>query len=221
MGEMLADNLQSDGWVAELVRDGLTAIERLERGGVDVVVLDVMLPGCSGFDVLSQMRTRGDQTPVLILSARSDDQDRIRGLELKADDYLTKPFNLQELLLRVRGLLRRSAPTPVGTDTFATPHCTVDFRSHEATRKDGSVRRLTESEIKLLRLLSGRPGEVVTRKEILDHVFGVRSTASRTLDNLVLSLRRLLEADSGPPCHLLTIRGVGLRLVADPAAEVE
>jgi DNA-binding response OmpR family regulator len=217
LGEMIVDNLVADGLGAELCRDGHAALGRLERGGVDLVVLDIMLPYVDGFEVLRRMRERGDDTPVLILSARQADSDRIRGLELKADDYLTKPFNLRELLLRVRALLRRVAPTPAGADTVTIGGCCIDFRAHDAVRPDGTHQRLSDSEIKLLRLLTFRPGEVVTRKEILDHVYGSSTiAATRTLDNLVLSLRRLLEEDSKNPRHLHTARGVGFRLTLAP-----
>lgn len=219
LGEMIVDNLVADELGAELVRDGQAALQRLERGGLDLVILDIMLPHVDGFEVLRQMRERGDHTPVLILSARVADDDRIRGLELKADDYLTKPFNLRELLLRVRALLRRAAPTPAGADVVTIGDCTVDFRAHDAVRGDGEHKRLSDSEIKLLRLLAFRAGEVVPRKEILDHVYGTSNiAATRTLDNLVLSLRRLLEKDTKAPRHLHTVRGVGFRLNLDPDA---
>ncbi|MGA0868409.1 MAG: response regulator transcription factor [Planctomycetota bacterium] len=217
LGEMVVDNLVADGMFAELVRDGRSALDRLERGGIDVVILDIMLPFVDGFEVLRQMRARGDETPVLILSARQADDDRIRGLELRADDYLTKPFNLRELLLRVRALLRRAAPTPAGADVVEVGTAQIDFRAHEIQIPDGSRRRLSDSEVKLLRLLTFRPGEVVSRKEILDHVYGSSAiAATRTLDNLVLALRRALETDTRHPRHLHTVRGVGFRLTLDP-----
>ena len=123
LGEMIRDNLVADGLDADLVKDGAVALNRIQRGGLDLVVLDVMLPGMTGFEVLQEMRAQGDDTPVLILSARAADEDRIRGLELRADDYLTKPFVLRELLLRVRALLRR-APAP------------ADNRGHALRRRD-------------------------------------------------------------------------------------
>lgn len=217
LGEMLVDNLVADGLGAELVRDGEAALARLARGGVDLVVLDIMMPRVDGFEVLRQMRARGDETPVLILSARAADHDRIRGLELRADDYLTKPFNLRELLLRVRALLRRAVPPAAGTDTATVGGCVIDFRALDAVTADGTHHRLSDSEVKLLRLLAMRAGEVVTRKELLDHVFGASSFPSvRTLDNLVVGLRRLLEPDTRTPRHLHTARGVGFRLTLDP-----
>ena len=186
----------------------------------DLVVLDVMLPKRSGFEVLRALRDRGDATPVLILSARSADQDRIHGLELLADDYLTKPFNLRELLLRVQALLRRAPAPEPGADVVTVGRCRADFRSHELVDvTTGETRRPSDSELRLLRLLATRAGDVVTRKEILDHVFGPNATPNlRTLDNLVLALRRSIEPDSRNPRHLHTIRGVGLRLDLEPGS---
>ncbi len=212
LGEMIRDNLALESYGTEMVRSGPEAIERLARGGIDLVILDVMLPGVDGFTVLEEMRNRGDNTPVLILSARSSDADRIRGLELKADDYLTKPFNLRELLLRVEALLRRH-PTPgAGTDVLSFADNHVDFRSHKARTWDGREVELTATEIRLLRLLASSEGVVVSRREIADQVFGPATPSTiRTVDNLVLRLRKLFERESQKPRHLHTVRGVGLR----------
>lgn len=215
LGEMLCDNLQSGGYGAELVRSGTAARDRIAKGGLDLVILDIMLPGISGFEVLEHMRSQGDNTPVLILSARIDDADRIRGLELKADDYLTKPFNLKELLLRIEALLRRKTAIPPGSDLLEFSGNRIDFRSHSATTYDGKQTHLTPTEVKLLRLLSTRHGEVVPRQELAQHLFGPNTpSTTRTLDNAVLNLRRLFESDSKQPKHILTVRGVGLRFTS-------
>ncbi len=218
LGEMICDNLAAEGFGTELVKDGQAAEQRIEKGGLDLILLDIMLPKMDGFTVLRHMRARGDRTPVLVLSARSADGDRIRGLELEADDYLTKPFNLRELLLRVRALMRR-APTPVVEEApLVLGGVTIDFRAHVARNPDGSEQQLSDSEVRLLRLLSSRAGEAVSRREILDHVFGATALpAVRTIDNLVLQARRLFEPDSRHPRYLHTVRGVGYRLT--PEAE--
>ncbi|MBL8748914.1 MAG: response regulator transcription factor [Planctomycetes bacterium] len=212
LGEMLCDNLAVETYHAEHVLTGPKALERMAQGGIDLLILDVMLPGCDGFEVLRQLRARGDQTPVLVLSARSSDRDRIRGLELHADDYLTKPFNLRELLLRVDALLRRRPPPTVGADVLQFGGNEVDFRSMQAKCRDGGTVALTATETKLLRLLAAHAGTVVLRKTVIEHLFG--STAPRTvrtLDNVVLRLRKLFEVDPGAPRHLITVRGLGLR----------
>lgn len=212
LGEMLCDNLRLEGWHAEHVFTGPRALDRMHKGGVDLLVLDVMLPGCDGFEVLRQLRARGDQTPVLVLSARAADADRIRGLELLADDYLTKPFHLRELLLRIEALLRRRPAPPAGADTLAFGGNTVDFRSMRATCRDGQQVGLTQTEVRLLRLLAGHAGSVVLRKTVVEHVFGRDATpTSRTLDNVVLRLRKLLEPDPATPRHLQTVRNLGFR----------
>lgn len=212
LGEMLCDNLALESYHAEHVLTGPRALERMAKGGIDLLILDVMLPGLDGFEVLRQLRARGDQTPVLVLSARSADQDRIRGLELRADDYLTKPFNLRELLLRVDALLRRRPPPTAGADVSTFGELVVDFRAMQATRADGTRVDLTATEIRLLRLLAAHAGTVVSRRTVVEHLFGSHATPTvRTLDNVVLRLRKLLEADPAAPRHLHTVRGVGFR----------
>ena len=212
LGEMLCDNLALESYQAEHVLTGAAALERMARGGVDLLILDVMLPEKDGFEVLQILRGRGDATPVLILSARSDDQDRIRGLELQADDYLTKPFNLRELLLRVDALLRRQPAPLAGEDTLEFGGHRVDFRAMQTSRGDGPVDSLTLTETKLLKLIAGRPSTVVTRREAVDALFGSAApTTVRTLDNVMLRLRKLFEQDPSSPRHLHTVRGVGFR----------
>ncbi len=212
LGEMICDNLSLESYGTELARSGSDALERLGKGGIDLVILDITLPGIDGFTVLEEMRNRGDHTPVLILSARSSDADRIRGLELKADDYLTKPFNLRELLLRVDALMRRHPAPGAGTDVLSFADNDVDFRSHRAQTWNGREVQLTATELKLLSLLASREGVVVSRREIVDHLFGPATpTTTRTMDNLVLRLRKLFERESQKPRHLHTVRGVGLR----------
>jgi two-component system alkaline phosphatase synthesis response regulator PhoP len=215
LAEMICDNLRLEGWGVEHIARGDDALERLARGGIDLVILDVMLPGCDGFSVLRGLRGRGDRTPVLVLSARAADGDRIRGLELEADDYLTKPFNLRELLLRVAALARRREPLPAGADVLRFAGNEVDFRAREAVTWDGRRASLSDREVRLLRLLAGRDGTVVTRREIVVQLYGqgVPPTA-RTLDNIVLNLRRLFERDGQQPRHLHTVRGVGWRFTS-------
>ncbi|MBK8099648.1 MAG: response regulator transcription factor [Planctomycetes bacterium] len=212
LGEMLCDNLALESYHAELVKNGPDALTRMARGGIDLLVLDVMMPGLDGFEVLKQLRARGDDTPVLILSARAADRDRIKGLELLADDYLTKPFNLRELLLRVDALLRRRpAPAP-GDDVLEFGGHRVDFRAMRARTADGQEHDLTTTEVRLLKLLAAHAGTVVSRKIVVEHLFGTTAPLTvRTLDNVVLRLRKLFERDPASPEFLHTVRGLGLR----------
>jgi two-component system alkaline phosphatase synthesis response regulator PhoP len=219
LGEMLCDNLSLESYHAEHVLTGPKALERMAQGGIDLLILDIMLPGLDGFGVLKALRERGDTTPVLILSARAADQDRIRGLELQADDYLTKPFNLRELLLRDDALLRRRPAPAAGEDVLEFGGNRIDFRAMTATTKRGEAVDLIARETRLLKLLAGHSGAVVTRKTIVEHLFGSSApTTVRTLDNVVLRLRKLFEDDSAAPRHLLTVRGLGLPLDVTGAA---
>lgn len=214
LGEMIRDNLLGQGHDTELVRDGIAASERIAKGHLDLVVLDLMLPERDGFEVLTGMRENGDETAVLILSARSLDNDRIRGLELGADDYLTKPFNLRELLLRVTALLRRS--TSQSPDVLEFGGNRINFRSHDARNWRQETITLTPSEMRLLRMLAGRAGEVVPRQDLVDALFGPHTAPThRSLDNMMLHLRQHFERDSKHPQYLHTVRGAGLRLTLD------
>ncbi len=218
LGELICDNLHSQGYGSELIADGRSASARIQRGGIDLIILDIMLPGENGFSILKSMRDRGDETPVLVLSARSSDDDRIRGLELRADDYLTKPFNLHELLLRVDALIRRAGNNKAAVDPVVCEFegNRIDFRSHMASTWSNQEVQLTPTEIKLMRMLSGRPGEVITRRELVEHLYGPGTPAThRSLDNMVLNLRRLFEHDNKNPKHLHTVRGVGIRFTKE------
>jgi DNA-binding response OmpR family regulator len=215
LGELLCDNLNHESYHAEHVLTGPRALERMAKGGIDLLILDIMLPGKDGFQVLQELRERGDQTPILILSARADDQDRIRGLELKADDYLTKPFNLRELLLRVDALLRRRPAPAVGDDTLRFGGNEIDFRGMQAHCHNGETEALTATETKLLKLLAGHASTVVARRVVVEHLFGSAAPRTvRTLDNVILHLRKMLEKDPSNPLHLQTVRGVGFRFEA-------
>lgn len=214
LGDLVVDNLERDGYATTRARDGHTAQALLSSQPFDLVVLDIMLPVVDGFALLRDLRASGLRTPVLILSARAAPDDRIRGLELEADDYLTKPFHLRELLLRCRALLRRAGLDE--QDALGFGGNRIDFRAREATTWRGDVVKLTPSEFELLRLLSARIGEVVPRRDIVDRVFGPSTSVKhRTLDNLVTQLRRHFERDRAQPRHLHTVRGVGLRLTPD------
>ena len=217
LGEMLRDNLAMESYNVELVQTGPAAIARMQQGGIDLLVLDVMLPGCTGFEVLREMRGKGDKTPVLVLSARNAPDDRIKGLELQADDYLTKPFNLRELLLRVDALLRRQPTPEAGIEVLEFGGNRIDFRAMAIQTFDGRQEQLTPTETKMLKFLAMRKGAVVSRKEVVEHLFGGSvPTTIRTLDNVVLRLRKLLEPEPAKPRHLLTIRGLGFRFQEQP-----
>lgn len=219
LAEGLRFNLEAEGYEVEAAPDGPAAVAALAEPArdLDLVILDLMLPGLSGFEVLRRARAAGDFVPVLILTAKGDAEDRVRGLEEGADDYLAKPFRLDELLARVRGLLRRRRWDGVAEEPPPQPvqigDATVHFDRFELETPRGVV-NLTTREVGLLRALVEREGEAVTRGELLESVWGLRpDTRTRVVDSFVVRLRRYIEEDPSRPRHLLSVRGHGYRLV--------
>lgn len=214
----IRENLEAEGYSVEVVSDGRAALDRIRRQEYGLVLLDVMLPGMDGFTVCETARREGRDTPVLFLTARGGGNDRIRGLEVGADDYLPKPFQLRELLLRVAAILRRrsrydamTALEPVvkfGDNEF-------DFRSFRGRSWDGGDQILTQKEAMILKVLVEREGEVVWRDEILEKVWGDDVLpSSRTIDNFIVRLRKRFEPDPERPRYFHTVRGIGYRFVA-------
>jgi len=215
LAQVIADNLALEGYEVEVVGDGLRALERAQRAPPALVLLDVMLPGLDGFAVCERLRKEGSEVPVLFLTARNEQDDRLRGLELGGDDYLGKPFDLRELILRVRAILKRSTwarePSSAG-EVLGLGEARVDFKTFTA-RVGGRETRLSTKETLILRYLAERKGEVVSRAEILDRVWGYDAfPTTRTIDNFVVRLRRVLEPDPANPRYIHTIRGTGYRL---------
>lgn len=210
----LTDLLTSEGYEVAVCTDGRTFEQALRRTEPHLIVLDVMLPGRNGFDLSRDLRQRDRRTPILMLTAKGEEMDVVNGLNSGADDYLTKPFSLQELLARVRALLRRvpAEPDP-GEQMVGIGGCQVD-RANYTLKKGNKTVALTPMEMRLLLCLHSRPGAVWTREELLEEVWGVRNLHStRTLDQTMLQLRKKLEKDPAHPAHLLTVHGVGYRLV--------
>ncbi|MEE9279381.1 MAG: response regulator transcription factor [Myxococcota bacterium] len=213
-------NFEAEGYRIEVFERGEKALERLEDSDaepVDLVVLDVMLPGISGFDVLERLRSLENPVPVLLLTARDTDQDIVKGLDLGADDYLTKPFSLPVLLARVRTLLRRATHADdesAEQRPFQVGQVTVYPNRFELER-DGDRQKLTAKELSLLSLLFARRGTAVSRGEILQQVWDLHpETRTRVVDTFVLRLRKLIEPDPSSPEHLLSVRSFGYRLEA-------
>jgi len=225
-------NLEAEGCEARVAESAEAALEVLGEG-FDLIVLDIMLPGMSGFELASKLRQRGDYTPILMLTARGRAEDVVRGFESGADDYLPKPFELNVLLARVRGLLRRAVWTRKSVVAEAAPVAEpqplpviggrrIDLENLEVRSPQG-VLRLTLMEAELLGYFLRNAGRAVSRKEILLNVWDLRDdTDTRAVDNFVVRLRKYLEDDPSRPQRLLTVRGVGYRLVGDePASEEE
>ncbi len=206
-------NLEQDGYLVSHFDKGETALESLRVDRFNLIILDVMLPGMDGFQVCRQMREIDSRVPILMLTARSEDADRVSGLESGADDYLTKPFNLAEFLLRVKGMLRRSSwyrPEPV-EEAYQFGLNEVFLLSYRAKTAQGEI-ELTEMEVRVLALFFQRESQVISRGELLESVWGYSSDAeTRTLDNFVVRLRKYFERDPSRPVYFQTVRGVGYR----------
>ena len=210
----LRDRLESEGYAVSVANDGESGFDAAARQPFDLVLLDVALPRKNGFDVCRDLRARGVQTPVLMLTARGQVIDRVLGLKLGADDYLTKPFDAAELLARIEALLRRSRTIAANsTDVYAFGTVHVDFRNAEVTR-DGAPVELSGLEFKLLRYFVDHRGALLTRDELLDKVWGYEAMpVTRTVDVHVASLRQKLERNASKPEYILTVHGLGYKFV--------
>jgi DNA-binding response OmpR family regulator len=218
LAEALAHNLKFEGYDTHVVGDGETGLERLGAEDYDLVVLDVMLPGISGFELCERLRESGNRVPVLFLTARNTDTDRLAGLRHGGDDYMTKPFLLEELVLRIRGILRRQEwyQTPIAErGIFHFGDNEVNFRTFRAKGARGDL-QLTEKECMLMKLLVERQGQVVSRELILERVWGYKyGSSSRTIDNFIVRLRRYFEPDPRRPKFIHSVRGVGYRFTPE------
>ena len=221
----LSYNLKAEGYDVETVgtaEDALTLLSD-ERKHFDVLVLDVMLPGMDGFSLASQLRAQGQFVPILMLTARGQAQDVLRGFEAGADDYLPKPFDLAVLLARINALLRRRewfhkdrdrVTQSDGTKVFEFGGKTIDFEALELRSGEQTV-HLTLMEADLLRYLINHEGKIVSRSVILEDVWGLREdTDTRAIDNFIVRLRKYIEVEPSRPRHLLTVRGVGYKFIA-------
>ena len=209
----LVDNLKFEGYAVFAAMDGQSGYQLQRSEKPNLIVLDLMLPKLSGLEVCRKLRAEGVQTPILMLTAKSEEADRVIGLDLGADDYVTKPFSIRELLARIRALLRRTQKQSNLPDELCFGDVEVDFRKYEAYRK-GKIVEMTRKEFEVLRLLAARAGNVVTRDELLTEVWGYEAyPISRTVDNHVAGLRSKLESDPSRPRHIRTVHGVGYKFV--------
>ncbi|HEY0030992.1 MAG TPA: response regulator transcription factor [Bacteroidia bacterium] len=209
-------NLELEGYAVTPAVTGIEALKEFRKGDFHLIILDVMLPEMSGFDVCEQIRKENAAVPVLFLTAKGSSSDKIQGLKLGADDYLTKPFNLEELLLRVQILVKRGSPkeeATKGIEKYTFGENEVNFITYEIKGINGKT-ELSKREIALLKLLIERKGEVVSREEILDKVWGLDAyPSSRTIDNYILAFRKYFERNQREPQHFHSIRGVGYKFV--------
>jgi DNA-binding response OmpR family regulator len=211
----LRDNLEYESYEVYTATDGEQGYRLIQKHHPHLIVLDLMMPRMSGYELCRKVRSEGIATPILMLTARSEEADRVHGLDIGADDYVTKPFSVPELLARIRAILRRVQPSTALPDHLRFDDVFVAFKRFEAV-KAGQVLKLSRKEFGVLRLLAARVGQVVTRNELLDEVWGHESyPTTRTVDNHIASLRSKLEDDSSKPRHLITVHGVGYKLVIE------
>jgi DNA-binding response OmpR family regulator len=215
----IRDELEFEGFEASVLEDGVAALDRILEEPLDLVVLDLMLPGKSGFDICREVRQQGRRTPIIMLTARAQEADKVRGLELGADDYVVKPFSLAELTARIRAVLRRSEPQdqPAAQEhALRVGALRLDVRKQEAFVGDRRV-ELTHKEFQLLEFLLRHPGEVISRDEFLDRVWGGDVYVTpRSVDTHMAALRRKIERDADQPRYILSVRGAGYKLNEDP-----
>jgi DNA-binding response OmpR family regulator len=209
----LRDNLEIDGYEVTVVGDGSQGLQTLLDQTWDLAILDVMLPRKSGYDVLREARAKGVRTPVIMLTAKGEEVDKVLGLELGADDYMTKPFSLRELLARVKAVLRRTEGATSLQMKVTIGLTEVDLSAYTATR-DGVAVAMTPKEIEILKFLYEHRNHTVTRDQLLSEVWGYdESVSTRTVDNFILRLRQKVESDPAHPRVILTIHGAGYKLL--------
>ena len=210
----LEDNLRLEGYEVSSAKDGMEGLSMAQEENYDLIVLDIMLPKMDGFEVCKRLRQDKITTPILILTAKSQEVDKVLGLELGADDYVTKPFSPRELLARVKAILRRTQQTRQGIDFYRFGDIEVDFKKYEA-KKGGNPIDLTALEFALLHFLIAQSGQVVHRNKILDEIWGENVFIEpRTVDKHISLLRKKLEDDPQNPKFILGVRGVGYKFAA-------
>lgn len=209
----LKDALEAEHFEVHTRSDGTEGLQTARQKRLDLIVLDVMLPGINGFDICKTLRAENVGIPILMLTGKGEETDKVLGLELGADDYLTKPFSIRELVARVKALLRRQGvlEQDITECSFGDVH--IDFVKQEATRGKKPI-QLTSREFALMKYLVSREGDVISRSTLLDEVWGYEQTpTTRTVDNFVLSLRKKIEQQPSKPKHLLTVHTSGYKFV--------
>lgn len=204
----LKNELVLEGHQVEVARDGSTGLASARTGGFDLILLDIMLPELDGYTVCRELRQAGIKTPILMLTAKSLEMEKVLGLELGADDYVTKPFGSMELRARVRAMLRRAAPD--AAEVYRFGDIELDFTRAEV-RRGGNPLETTALEFKLLAAFVRRKGRILTREQILDEVWTDSSPTDRVIDNHIMNLRRKIEPDPQQPRYLVSVRGLGYR----------
>ena len=205
-------NLELENYTVETCSSGEKAISQITTFKPDLVLLDIMLPVLSGVEIYKQLKTKNITVPVIFLTAKNNVQDKIEGLKLGADDYITKPFDLEELLLRIHNVLKRNTPQKQESNIFKFDDCEINFVTFQIVTRAGKIEDLSKREMALLKLLTDNVNSVVSRDEILDKLWTKdENPSSRTIDNYILNFRKLFEVNQKEPIHFQSIRGVGYK----------
>jgi len=210
----LKDNLEFEGYEVSEAVDGVDALEKVKEKNPDVIVLDVMMPNLSGFEVCKTLRKEGNDTPIILLTAKGEEIDKVLGLEIGADDYVQKPFSLRELMARIKAILRRSVITTEISDHVEIGLLSINFKEYQASR-NGQEEKLSHKEFEILHYLLDHKNEIVDRHDLLKNVWGYNEQpTTRTVDNFIVKLRQKIEEDPHNPKHIITIHGVGYKLLS-------
>jgi two-component system alkaline phosphatase synthesis response regulator PhoP len=208
----LRDEFESEGYTVCTAESGDKALETAKKESPDLIVLDIMLPVLNGYEVCKKLRMGGDATPIIMLTVKDKEVDKVLGLELGADDYVTKPFSLRELTARVKAVIRRAEERTKQLANYSFGKIALDFRKYEGTKK-GKKLELTPLEFQMLKLLIEKKGQVVSRNDFLDHIWGEEnvSVSFRTVDSHIANIRKKIEDDPANPRYILSLRSVGYK----------
>jgi DNA-binding response OmpR family regulator len=210
----LKDNLEFEGYEVDTAEDGEEGLAKILNNVYDLILLDVMLPKISGFDVCKKARAQGIESSILMLTAKGEEIDKVLGLELGADDYITKPFSLRELLARIKAVLRRTPASYAKDKKIKMGQLQINFTSYEALADNESV-SLSHKEFEILKYFWQHENETVSREKLLEEIWGYgNSTTTRTVDNFILRLRQKIEQDAANPKHIITVHGIGYKYIA-------
>ena len=214
MARGLEDNLKFEGYEVHVASDGATGLQHALSHPADLILLDLMLPKMPGHEVCKALRARGQNTPIIMLTAKGQEIDKVLGLELGADDYVTKPFSLRELLARIHALLRRQGAAGVQpAEAYSFGDIVLDFKHYRATKSAEEI-ELTPKEFEILRYLIAHRGQTVNRSDLLDKVWGIEDyPTTRTVDNHILKLRKKIEKDPANPDFIITVHGLGYKFL--------
>ena len=209
----LKDEFESEGYHVFAANDGEKGLKMIKEQKPDLIILDIMLPELDGYEVCKKLRREGDNTPIIMLTVKDKEIDKVLGLELGADDYVTKPFSLRELLARVKSIFRRIEDHPTEIHSFCIGETDLDFKKYEA-RKSGQKIEYTPLEFQMLRLFVMKKGQVITRDDFLDQIWGEDNlvVSLRTIDSHIANIRKKIEEDPSNPKFITSIRGVGYKL---------